>query len=79
MTDRIKLLWDFKGPNAQKTAEHHVIHLDEFIVSEKINDSFTQVQTINPNHTVAEMIVPNQYMKDLKVRLKPTRGQLYNE
>jgi|TARA_R110000851_G_scaffold195595_1_gene346379 hypothetical protein len=79
MTDRIKLLWDFKGPNAQKTAEHHIIHLDEFIISEKIDNSFTQVQTIASNHTVAEMIVPNRYMTDLRERLKPTRGQLYTE
>lgn len=79
MTERIKMLWDFKGPNALKTAEHHVIHLDEFIVSEKIEDSFTQVQTIADNHVVAEMIIPNKYMTDLRTRLKPTRGQLYEE
>lgn len=79
MTDRIKLLWDFKGPNALKTAEHHVIHLNEFIISEKMADSFTQIQTIHSNHTIAEMIVPNSYMNDLRKRLKPTRGQLYNE
>ena len=79
MTERIKLLWDFKGPNAHKTAEHHTIHLDEFIISEKMENSFTQVETIANNHFVAEMIVPNKYMDDLRKRLKPTRGQLYNE
>ncbi len=79
MTERVKLLWDFKGPNALKTAEHHVIHLNEFIISEKIDNSFTKVSTLSSNHTVAEMIVPNRYMNDLRARLKPTRGQLFNE
>jgi hypothetical protein len=79
MTDRIKMLWDFKGPNALKTAEHHVIHLNEFIISEKMTDSFTQVQTISSHYSIAEMIVPNRYMNDLRERLKPTRGQLYKE
>ena len=79
MTDRIQLLWDFKGPNGQKTAEHHIIHLNEFIISEKIENSFTEVKTVNNNHAIAVMVIPNQYMNDLKSRLKPTRGQLYNE
>lgn len=79
MTDRIKMLWDFKGPNALKTAEHHVIHLNEFIISEKMMDSFAQVQNISSHYAIAEMIIPNRYMNDLKERLKPTRGQLYKE
>ena len=79
MTDRIQLLWDFKGPDAQKTAEHHIIHLNEFIISEKIDNSFTEVKTANDSHSIAIMIVPNKYMDDLRNRLKPTRGQLYNE
>jgi len=79
MTDRIKMLWDFKGPHALKTAQHHIIHLNEFIISEKITASFTQLQTLSDTHVVAEMIVPNRYMNDLRKRLKPHRGQLYNE
>lgn len=79
MTERIKMLWDFKGPNALKTAQHHIIHLNEFIISENIADSFTQITSISDTYTIAEMIVPNRYMNDLRLRLKPTRGQLFNE
>ena len=27
---KIKLIWDFRGPDAQATAEHHTIHLRFF-------------------------------------------------
>ena len=27
---QIKLIWDFKGPDALETAKHHCIHLKEF-------------------------------------------------
>ena len=34
MTRKIKLIWDFKGHFAAKTAEHHEIHLKEFLEKE---------------------------------------------
>ena len=33
---KIKLIWDFRGQAARKTAEHHEIHLKEFIQAEKL-------------------------------------------
>ena len=27
---KIKLLWDFRGPNAKKIANHHLKHLKDF-------------------------------------------------
>ena len=32
---KIKLIWDFRGQAAAKTAEHHEIHLKEFLETEK--------------------------------------------
>ena len=31
---QIKLIWDFRGQAAAKTAEHHEIHLKEFLDKE---------------------------------------------
>ena len=31
MSRQIKLIWDFRGAAAEKTAEHHVIHLKQYI------------------------------------------------
>ena len=36
MPKKIKLLWDFRGPEAFKIAEHHCIHLREYAEKEKI-------------------------------------------
>ena len=36
MERQIKLIWDFRGPDALKTAEHQEIHLKEFIVIEQL-------------------------------------------
>jgi hypothetical protein len=35
MSRQIKLIWDFRGEVAAKTAEHHEIHLKEYISIEK--------------------------------------------
>ena len=29
-------MWDFRGTEAEKTAEHHVIHLKQYIKIEKL-------------------------------------------
>ncbi len=30
MNRKIKVLWDFRGPDATKIAEHHKLHLQEY-------------------------------------------------
>jgi hypothetical protein len=36
MSRKLKLIWDFRGPASAKTAEHHEIHLKEYIAIEKL-------------------------------------------
>ena len=31
----LKLIWDFRGPEALRIAQHHEIHLKEYIQQEK--------------------------------------------
>jgi hypothetical protein len=33
---KAKLIWSFSGEGALKTAEHHLIHLKEYFVKEKV-------------------------------------------
>ena len=40
MNQKIKLIWDFKGEDAKKIAEHHQIHLKEFGLKESIYQFF---------------------------------------
>lgn len=79
MTERVKLIWDFRGVNAQPIAEHHAKHLSEFSKSENLKDSFTGHEQITPMHFIAFMVVEKSLMNTLRESLKPTRGQLYDE
>ena len=79
MSRKIKLIWDFKGPAAQKTAEHHVIHLKEFIALEKTNLNITGSQDFNEMHSIAFMVVDETEMISVRDALKPHRGEVYVE
>ena len=71
----IKLIWDFKGEVAQKTAEHHVIHLKEYVALENPSIDLIGQETISELHTIAYMIVSEEEMRKLRDILKPHRGE----
>lgn len=75
----IKLIWDFRGPDAEKVAEHHIIHLNEFVNIEKLPITIVQKQVINDYHCIAYMVVNDQQMITVRDRLKPHRGELYQQ
>lgn len=74
---KIKLIWDFRGPNALRIAEHHEIHLKEYITSENLNIHFTGFEALNDLHAVAFMIVNEIDVRALRETLKPNRGLVY--
>jgi len=74
---KIKLIWDFRGPNALKIAEHHEIHLKEYIALENLNIYFTGFEALTELHAVAFMVVKESDMKSLRDALKPHRGLVY--
>jgi len=75
--ERIKLIWDFKGPNAARIAQHHSIHLDDFIKAEGLQNAFSAVEKISETHHIAYLVVKKELMTELRERLKPNRGQLH--
>lgn len=77
MQRQIKLIWDFRGPSATKTAEHHEIHLKEYIEIEKLPIKTTGFEIINEMHSIAWMVVNDNYMTTVRDALKPHRGELY--
>lgn len=77
MSRKIKLIWDFRGPAAFKTAEHHEIHLKEFITIEKTDLNITGHQQLNDMHSIAYMVVNEPEMISVRDALKPHRGELY--
>ena len=77
--ERVKLIWDFRGPNAGPIAQPHCINFREFIQAENLEHSFCEVEKQTDMHHIAYMVVPKEHMLDLRERLKPNRGQLYQE
>ncbi|WP_338377939.1 hypothetical protein [uncultured Flavobacterium sp.] len=74
---KIKLIWDFRGEVAAKTAEHHEIHLKEFIEAEKLALNFTGFEIQNEMHSIAFMVVEEKDMIAVRDALKPHRGEVY--
>ncbi|MEP1487202.1 MAG: hypothetical protein ABJL44_05555 [Algibacter sp.] len=75
---QLKLIWDFRGPDALKIAEHHEIHLKEYIQIEKIDLNITGFEALNDVHAIAFLVVNETDMKPIRDALKPHRGQVYS-
>ncbi|MFD2890973.1 hypothetical protein ACFS5J_02985 [Flavobacterium chuncheonense] len=74
---KIKLIWDFRGPAAAKTAEHHEIHLKEFLVMEQHNLQITGFEILNDMYAIAYLVVEEKDMIKFRDVLKPHRGEVY--
>ena len=76
MNKKIKLLWDFRGPDALETAKHHTIHLKEFASIENLPCIEIGVTELNPMLSAAFIVVNESDMKVYRDALKPHRGEL---
>ena len=71
MAIEIKLVWDFYGPRAEGTAQHHRRHVDEFIRNHKLEGCETAVETLGPNHSCAISLSGPESAEFLRSRLRP--------
>lgn len=78
MHRKIKLIWDFKGSSAAKTAEHHEKHLKEYINIESLNNAITGHKQLHEMHSIAYMVVAENQMIATRDALKPHRGEVWN-
>jgi hypothetical protein len=79
MSRKIKLIWDFRGLTAAKTAEHHEMHLKEYISAEKLPLNITGFEVYNEFYAVAFMVVTDEHMIPVRDALKPHRGEIYTD
>ena len=79
MSKKIKLIWDFRGEVAAKTAEHHEIHLREYIDLEKMDLKITGYKAVTDLHSIAFMVVDEREMPTVRDVLKPHRGEIYED
>lgn len=75
---RLKLIWDFHGPDAYKIAQHHTIHLKEYINIESLDISIVDTEILSDLHAIAFLVVNEDTMKPIRDALKPHRGQVYD-
>ena len=76
---QIKLIWDFRGEASSKTAEHHEIHLKDYINIEKLPINITGFEVKNEMHAIAFMVVTDENMIQVRDALKPHRGEIYSD
>ena len=76
---KLKLIWDFHGPDANQIAEHHEIHLKQYIQLEKLDIQLTGIEKISDLHSIAFLVVDEASMKPIRDALKPHRGQVFKE
>ncbi len=76
MNRKLKLIWDFRGLDALKTAEHQAIHLKEFALKEKLHFYNSNFAQISETHAIAFIIVDECDMKIYRDALLPHRGEL---
>ena len=74
---KIKLIWDFRGPSAQRTAEHYVVHLKEYIFNEELKYDIVDCKQISDMHSLVFLVVAEFEMPQVRDDLKPHRGELY--
>ena len=79
MSKKIKLIWDIRGPESIKIAEHHIHHLSEYIEDKKLKNNITGTEAISETLSVAYMVVEEDEMIQVRDDPKPTRGEWYDE
>ncbi len=71
---RIRLHWDFFGPDAQETAAHFLKHLDQFCLRENIA-GYRHWVSEQPVRSTAVLECDEQYLQLLRDALRPVRGE----
>ena len=79
MSRNIKLIWDFRGSTAAKIAEHHQVHLKEYIEAENLEMKITGFEILNDMYAIAYMVVEEANMIQVRDALKPHRGEVYSQ
>ena len=78
MENKIRLVWDFRGADALKTAEHQLTHLVEFMIKENISCLDKSLEQISKLQSICWIIIKESDLDFVKKRLKPNRGFLVN-
>lgn len=73
---QIKLIWDFRGEDALKTAQHHAIHLKEFSQKADLPNTKPNHEKLTEFHSIATMEVNETVVFAIRDVLKPHRAEI---
>lgn len=76
MNRKLKLIWDFRGPDVLEMAKHHCIHLKEFAEKEGLTFYEVDFHTFSDVYAIAYIIVAESDMPTYRDALKPHRGEV---
>ena len=71
---RVKLLWDFFGPDSKKIAEHHLVHLSDFSKNESISFHNSGIDFESENNYYSFITIDFSNLDVIKKKLKPNRA-----
>ncbi len=77
--EKIRVIWDFYGPQSKGTAEHHVIHLKEFMLKENLEFFESDIALTDENHCMAYLDVNKSDVYTVRDSLKPHRAFVLRE
>jgi hypothetical protein len=67
----IKFVWDFYGPDSKFLADHHLVHLIDFLSQEKILCTDSGVSIESDNYAFSFITLDSSYLEIIKSSLKP--------
>ena len=76
MKKKIKLIWQFSGMDARKIADHHLVHLNEYLNREDIFVVDKGTELTNEFSAISFITIDNSLVEKLRVDLKPHKGFL---
>jgi hypothetical protein len=74
---KLKLIWDFHGPDAERTARHHATHLEEYLLKNGYTSKISGAESLSDHHHIAYLVIEENQMPPVRDALKPHRGQVY--
>jgi hypothetical protein len=69
------MIWDFRGIESKKIAEHHAIHLSEFAEKHTLAPFNSGIIEMSDLYTIAHLDVNEEHLTFVRDSLKPHRGE----
>ena len=76
MKKKIKMVWNFTGIDAFKIANHHIIHVREYMVSNDITMFDEGTVEVNDYAANSFIVIDSTNLEKVKNDLKPHQGFL---